>query len=160
MSDAQREDWDAAVTKLQESVAIFRRLGDRLQVAFTSIWLAFACGRAQRWREARSIALEALDIFADSSNPTGIALAFGDVAFIANRNGHPEEALKLAGAAQTLRFRLGGGPPPGWGGMLEGDPAADARAQLPREVAERCWEEGLQMDIGDALALARTYLQG
>jgi predicted ATPase/class 3 adenylate cyclase len=160
MSDAQREDWDAAVSKLQESVAIFRRLGDRLQVAFTSIWLAFACGRAQRWQEARSIALEALDIFADSSNPTGIALAFGDVAFIANRNGHPEEALKLAGAAQTLRFRLGGGPPPGWGGMLEGDPAADARAQLPSEVAERCWEEGLQMDMEDALALARTYLQG
>ena len=159
MSDARRQDWNAAITKLQESVAIFRGLGDRLQVAFTSIWLAFACGRAGRWAEARAIALEALDIFVAAGNPTGISLALGDVAFIANRNGQPEEALTLAAAAQTVRFRVGGGAPPGWGGMLEGDPAADARAQLPDDVAERCWEEGLRMDTDNAVAHARQYLQ-
>ena len=159
MSDAKIRDWDAAIRKLEESLAIFRRLGDRLQVAFTLIWLAYASGRAHRWREARSIALEALDLFADSGNPTGIALAFGDVAFIANRQGHPEEALKLAAAAQMLRDQLGGGPPPGWGGMLEEDPAADARRQLPEEVAQRCWNEGSRMGVKDALVLARNYLQ-
>jgi predicted ATPase/class 3 adenylate cyclase len=158
MSDAQIHDWDAAIGKLEESVEIFRRLGDRLQLAFTLIWLAFACGQASRWREARSVALEALDLFADSGNPTGIALAFGDVAFIANREGHPEEAMRLAAASQALRERHGGGPPPGWGGMLEGDPADEARKQLPEEVAQRCWEEGQRMGLESALALARSYL--
>jgi hypothetical protein len=134
-------------------------LGDRLQVAFTLIWLAFASGRAGRWQQAKSVALEALEIFADAGNQTGIALALGDVAFIANRDGHPEEALRLVGAAQTLRFQIGGGPPPGWGGMLEGDPAEDARKQLSEAVAQRCWEEGLQMSTHDAIASARSYLQ-
>jgi hypothetical protein len=129
-------------------------------VAFTSIWLAFACGRAGRWPEAKSVALEAIDIFSEASNPTGITLALGDVAFIANREGHPDVALRLAGAAQTLRFQLGGGPPPGWGGMLEGDPAEEARKHLSEEVAQRCWEEGLRMETAEAISSARRYLSG
>jgi tetratricopeptide (TPR) repeat protein len=159
MADAQIRDWKAAIRKLEESVAIFRRLGDRLQLAFNLIWLAYAYGRAHEWRKARTIALEALDLFAESGNLTGIALGFGDVAFIANREGQPETALQLAAAAQSLRDRLGGGPPPGWGGMLEGDPAADARAQLPDEVAQHCWDNGLRMGLDAALVMARNYLQ-
>lgn len=155
MGDAQAGNWDRAISKLQESVGIWRRLGDRLQLAFDLIWLAFACGRGRRWGDARSSALEALDIFRDSGNPTGIALAFRDLAFIANWEGHPQEALQLAGAAEALRKQLGGGPPPGFGGMLEGDPADEARQQLPEDVAQRCWDEGLRMGLEDALAYAR-----
>ncbi|HVH64939.1 MAG TPA: adenylate/guanylate cyclase domain-containing protein [Candidatus Acidoferrum sp.] len=155
MGDAQAGNWDSAIGKLQESVGIWRRLGDRLQLAFDLIWLAFACGRARRWAEARSSALEALDVFRDSGNPTGIALAFRDLAFIANWEGHPQEALQLAGAAEALRKQLGGGPPPGFGGMLEGDPVAEARQQLPEDVAQRNWDEGLRMGLEDAVVVAR-----
>jgi predicted ATPase/class 3 adenylate cyclase len=157
--DAQAGNWDSAIGKLEESVGIWRRLGDRLQLAFTLIWLAFACGRARRWREARSSALEALDLFRGSGNATGIALAFRDLAFIANWEGHPEEALRLAGAAEALREQLAGGPPPGFGGMLEGDPAADARQQLSEDVARLCWDEGLQMSVEDALVFARRHFE-
>jgi predicted ATPase/class 3 adenylate cyclase len=159
MGEAQAGNWEGAISKLEESVGIWRRLGDRLQLAFALIWLAFACGRARRWREARSAALEALDLFRASGNPTGIALAFRDLAFIANWEGYAEDALRLAGAAEALREQLGGGPPPGFGGMLQGDPVADARQQLPEDVAQLRWDEGLKMGVEDALGFARSHFE-
>jgi tetratricopeptide (TPR) repeat protein len=155
MRDAQVGDWPSAIARLEEVVAIWRRLGDRLQLAFDLIWLAFACGRAGRPREARSAALEALDLFCEAGNATGMALAFRDLAFLAVWDGRPQEALRLAGAAESLRDRIGGGPPPGFGGMLEGDPAAEARAQLSEDEAERCWQEGRGMELEEALTQAR-----
>src|SRR5206468_2799564 len=50
MRDAQAGDWQSAIARLEEVVAIWRRLGDRLQLAFDLIWLAFAYGRAGRPR--------------------------------------------------------------------------------------------------------------
>jgi len=155
MRDAQAGDWQSAIARLEEVVAIWRRLGDRLQLAFDLIWLAFAYGRAGRPREARSAALEALASFREAGNATGIGLAFRDLAFLAVWEGRPQEALRLVGAAESLRDRIGGGPPPGFGGMLEGDPAAEARAQLSEDEAERCWQQGRSMELEEALTLAR-----
>src|SRR5437868_2401325 len=152
--DAQAGDWQSAIARLEEVVAIWRRLGDRLQLAFDLIWLSFARGRAGRPGEARSAALEALALFREAGNATGIGLAFRDLAFLAVWEGRPQEALRFMGAAESLRDRIGGGPPPGFGGMLEGDPAAEARAQLSEEEAERCWQQGRSMELEEALALA------
>jgi tetratricopeptide (TPR) repeat protein len=159
IGDAQAGNWHSAIGRLEEGVAIWRRLGDRLQLAFTLIWLAFACGRARRWHEARSAGLEALDLFHDAGNATGIVLAFRDLAFISNWEGHPEEALRLAAAAAAVQEQVAGGPPPGFGGMLEGDPADDARQQLPEDVARLSWEEGLRMGVDDALVFARRHFE-
>ena len=73
--------------------------------------------------------------------------------------GRPQQALKFAGAAESLSDRIGGGPPPGFGGMLEGDPAAEARAQLSEDEAERCWQEGRSLELEQALAMARAGAQ-
>jgi predicted ATPase/class 3 adenylate cyclase len=152
--DSQAGDWQKAIERLEEVVQIWRRLGDRLQLAFDLIWLAFARGRAGLSREAWSAAREALALFKDADNATGIALALRDMAFLAVWEKRPQLALKFAGAAESLRDRIGGGPPPGFGGMLEGDPAAEARAQLSQDEAERCWQEGRSMELEQALALA------
>jgi hypothetical protein len=37
--------------------------------------------------------------------------------------------------------------------MLEGDPAADARAHLSEDAARRAWEQGLAMTVPEAVAL-------
>ena len=153
--DAQAGDWPSAIAKLEEVVAIWRRLDDRLQLAFDLIWLAFARGRAGRPREAWSAALEALALFREAGNATGIGLALRDLAFLAVWDGHPQDALRFAGAAESLRDRTGGGAPPGFGGMLEGDPVVEARAQLSEDEAERCWQQGRSMELEEALTLAR-----
>lgn len=152
--DAQAGNWDPVIARLEETTAIWRRLGDRLHLAFDLVWLAFAYGRVARPSEARSTALEALELFREGDNPTGIGITLVDMAFLATWEGRHEDALRLAGAWESLRERAGG-PPGGFAGLLEGDPAAEARAHLSEEAARRAWEEGLAMSVDQAVAFAR-----
>jgi predicted ATPase/class 3 adenylate cyclase len=152
--DAMAGAWDRVATRIEEVVAIWRRLGDRLNLAFDLVWLAFAYGRAGRREDARSTALEALELFREVDDATGIALAFLDLAFLLTWEGRHEDAIRLAGASESHRERAGGGPTPGFGGMLEGDPVAEASAHLTEEVARQAWQEGLTMSVQEAVALA------
>jgi predicted ATPase/class 3 adenylate cyclase len=153
--DAVAGDWDRVIDRIEEVVAIWRRVGDRLQLAFDLVWLAFAYGRVGRYEDAWSVALDALRLFREADNPTGLALAFLDLAFLAMWQGRHEDAIRLGGVSESFRERAGGGPMPGFGGFLEGDPVAEARAYVPEEAATRAWEEGLTLGVDDALALAR-----
>ena len=154
MPDAQAGRWPSVVEKLEESVAIWRRLGDRLHLAFDLLWLAFALGRAGRQDEAWSAGLETLDLFREADNPTGVGIALVDLAFLATWSGRHEQAIRLAGASASLKERVGG-PPGAIGGILEGDPAEEARAHLSPDAADRAWEEGFAMGVDEAVALAR-----
>jgi predicted ATPase/class 3 adenylate cyclase len=153
--DAMAGAWERVIARIEEGVAICRRLGDRLTLAFDLIWLAFAYGRAGRPETARSTALEALELFREVDNATGIALAFLDLAFLLTWEGRHEDAIRMAGVSESVRDRAGGGPMPGFGGMLEGDPAAEARAHLTEDAARRAWQEGLTMSVQQAVALAQ-----
>jgi predicted ATPase/class 3 adenylate cyclase len=159
MRDAEAGEWGRVVADLGEAVATWRRVGDRLQLAFDLVWLAFALGRVGRGAEARSAALEALELFRQVDNGTGIGIAFVDLAFLATWEGRHEDAVRLAAASDALRERVGG-PPGAIGGILEGDPAAEARAHLPEEAARRAWEEGRAMSLDEAVALAERQAAG
>jgi predicted ATPase len=153
--DAMAGAWDRVVARIEEVAEIWRRLGDRLNHAFGLVWLAFAYGRAGRRDDARATALEALELFREADNATGVALAFLDLAFLLNWEGRHEDAIRMAGVSEHHRALAGGGPTPGFGGMLEGDPVADARAHLTEDAAQRAWQEGLTMTVPQATALAR-----
>jgi predicted ATPase/class 3 adenylate cyclase len=153
--DAMAGAWDRVVARIEEVVAIWRRLSDRLNLAYGLVWLAFAYGRAGRRDDARSTALEALELFRQVDNATGIALAFLDLAFLLTWEGRHEDAIRMAGVSESHRDRAGGGAPPGFGGMLEGDPVAEARAHLTGDAADRAWQEGLTMGVQEAVAVAR-----
>jgi predicted ATPase/class 3 adenylate cyclase len=155
VQDAMAGAWDRVIARVEESTAIWRRLGDRLNLAFGLIWLGFAYGRAGRPDDARAAALDALELFREADNPTGIALAFLDLAFLLTWEGRHADAVRMAAVSTRQRELAGGGPMPGFGGMLEGDPAADARAHLTDDAAGRAWQEGLAMTVPQATALAR-----
>ncbi len=154
IGDANVGDWAAVAARLEEAAAIMRRLGNRLDLAFDLIWLALAYGRLGRERDARTAALEALGLFRDVKNQTGVALAFRDLAFLATWAGRHQDAIRLAAASEAIRVRIGGGPPAGFAGLLEGDPAVGARRHLPAAVAEAAWNEGLALSEDEAAALA------
>jgi predicted ATPase/class 3 adenylate cyclase len=153
--DAVAGAWDRVIAGVEEAVVIWRRLGDRLNLAFCLVWLAFAVGRAGRADDARATALEALGLFREAGNPTGVALAFLDLAFLLTWEGRHTDAIRMAAVAKAQRELAGGGATPGFGGMLEGDPVADARAHLSPEVADRAWREGLAMPLETAVEVAR-----
>jgi predicted ATPase/class 3 adenylate cyclase len=154
IKDAQAGQWEAVLASLEEGVAIWRRLGDRLHLAFDLVWMAFALGRLGRRDEAWSTALECLALFREADNLTGVGIALVDLAFLATWEGRHEDALRLTAAYQSVRDRVGG-PPGGFAGLLEGDPADEARPNLPDDVAQRAWDEGLAMSVDEAVALAK-----
>jgi predicted ATPase/class 3 adenylate cyclase len=153
--DAMAGAWDRVVDRIEEVAAIWRRLGDRLNLAFGLIWLAFASGRAGRRDDARATALEALALFREADNATGMALAFLDLAFLLTWEGRHEDAIRMAGVSKSQRDRAGGGPTPGFGGMLEGDPVEEASAHLTEDAARRAWQEGLTMSVPEAVRLVQ-----
>jgi len=152
--DADAGEWASVTARMEETVAIWRRVGDRLHLAFDLVWLASARGRLGHREAARSAALEALEIFREVDNLTGIGIALVDLAFLATWEGRHEDAIRLAAAFESLREHVGG-PPGGFAGLLEGDPADEARAHLSEDEAQRAWDEGLAMSVDEAVALAR-----
>jgi hypothetical protein len=155
MPDAEAGDWARVSANLQEVVGIWRRLGDRLHLAFDLVWLGFADGRLGHRPEARAAALEALDLFREVDNATGVGISLLDLAFLAVWEGRNEDALTFAGAAQAVRTRVGG-PPGAIGGLMAGDPAGDAREHLSPADADRAWAKGLAMSVDDAVAMAHA----
>ncbi len=153
--DAEAGEWDTVMSRLDEAAAILRRLGDRYHLANTLVWLAIAYGRVGRRGDARSVGLEAPELFREADNPTGVALAFQCLAFLATWEGRHEDAIRLTGASASLDERVGAGRSEGFAGLLEGDPAAEARAHLSEDAAQRAWEEGRNFSVEDAVALAR-----
>jgi predicted ATPase/class 3 adenylate cyclase len=153
--DAMAGAWDRVIARIEDVAVIWRRQGERLNLAFGLIWLACAHGRAGRRDDARATALEALELFREADNATGVALAFLDLAFLLTWEGRHADAIRMAAVAEHHRDLAGGGPTPGFGGMLEGDPAADARARLTDEAAQRAWQEGLTMTVPEAIRVVR-----
>jgi tetratricopeptide (TPR) repeat protein len=153
--DAEADNWDPVIAKLEETTTIWRRLGERLHLAFDLLWLAFAYGRKGRKTDAWRTGLETLGLFCEVDNATGIGITFIDLAFLSNWEGRHEDAVRFAGVADSLR-ESAGGPPGGFAGLLEGDPVAEARAHLRDDVAERAYKEGLTMSVDEAVALARS----
>ena len=153
IGDAQAERWSNVATSLEEAVAILRRTGDRLQLAFDLLWLGFAYGRLNRGEDARAAALESLRLFREGDNATGIGIALSAIAFLSTWEGRHEDAIRLAAASARVK-ELVGGPRGGFARILEGDPAEDARSHLDAETAQRAWDEGGQMSLEEAIRLA------
>jgi predicted ATPase/class 3 adenylate cyclase len=153
ISDAQARRWERVASSLEEVVAILRRLGDRLQLAFDLVWLGFAYGRLGRVEDARSAAIESLRLFQAGDNATGIGIALTDLAFLATWEGRHEDSIRLAAAAARLKERVGG-PPGGFAGILEGDPVDEASSHLDGDAARRAWDEGSEMSLEATIRLA------
>ena len=103
--------------------------------------------------DARSAALESLRLFVAGDNPTGIAIALSDLAFLATWESRHEDAVRLAAASARLKERIGG-PPGGFAGILEGDPVDAAAPHLDANAMRRAWDEGTEMSLEEAIRLA------
>jgi hypothetical protein len=98
--------------------------------------------------------LEALQLFRATDSPMGVASVILGLAYLTRWEDRYEDALRLAGAAESLREQIGGRAPLEFLAGFIGDPEAEARAHLSQEAAQRAFQEGRTMSVDEALALA------
>lgn len=135
-----------------EAIAHARRIRDGYREASAlgiRIRIAIAMDQLDVARETGS---RALQLFAESGDPTGVAMLLDDMGVLALREGSPDRALRLAGAAEAVRERIAAGAPPTL--IQHGDYAAEARASVPAADADAEWTAGRTMTEEAAIAYA------
>jgi predicted ATPase len=152
--DLAAGDWDRPVAVAEQAVANWRRIGDRLQMADALVWLAVVYARAARPADARSAIGEAHRLFREVDSPMGIVSVILGLSYLARWERRYQDAVRLAGAAESLREQVGGRPPLDFLAGFLGDPEAEARASLPEDAARAAWEEGRRLSADAALAVS------
>ena len=147
-------DLDGTVARAEEAVATWRRVGDRFHLGDGLVWLAVLYARAGRRADARRAILQALELVREIDSPMGVVSVILGLAYVARWEERHEDAMRLIGAAESLRERVGGGAPINFLAGFMGDPEAEARAHLSQEAAQRAIKEGRTMSVDAALALA------
>lgn len=160
VGDTLTGNWGPVVDRTEAAVAIWRRIGDRVRLVNDLIALAFAYVHVDRLPEAKTAALEALDLAIEDGSPLELGGTVLAVALQASKQGRYEDALRLTAAAEVRRQELGSaGPPREILQVLLGNPAEHARAQLSPDEADRAWEEGWVMPGEAVIALARRLAE-
>jgi Flp pilus assembly protein TadD len=144
-------DWDRPLAVAERAVATWRRTRDRLQMADGLVWLAVVYTRAGRPADARPAIGEARKLFREVDSPMGIVSVILGLSYLARWEGRYQDAVRLAGAAESLREQVGGRPPLDFLAGFLGDPEAEARARLPADAAQQAWEEGRRLGVEKAL---------
>jgi tetratricopeptide (TPR) repeat protein len=104
---AARYDHTRAIALLEESLALFRTLGDRTRMAFALVWLGRLArdqgdyGRAERLEE------ESLALFRSRGDAWGINLALLSLADVALDTGAPDRAKTYLQEAHAISQDLG-----------------------------------------------------
>jgi tetratricopeptide (TPR) repeat protein len=147
-------DLNGTVARAEEAVATWRRVGDRFHLGDGLVWLAVLYARAGRRADARWAILQALELVREIDSPMGVVSVILGLAYVARWEKRHEDAMRLIGAAESLRERVGGGAPINFLAGFMGDPEAEARGHLSQEAAQRAIKEGRTMSVDAALALA------
>lgn len=154
-ADVAREEGDVprALSLYRESLAAFRQFGDRWGIAATLADLGNLARDGGDYAAARSLYRESLQIFRELEHRRGIARLLECFACAAAGERDPERALRLAGAAASLRRSLGAPLPRAEQSKLEKS-LEPARQELPGEASAAAWMEGWAMPADQAIACA------
>jgi hypothetical protein len=109
--DLRAGDLDGTVTGAEEAVVTWRRVGDRFHLGDGLVWLAVLYARAGRRADARWAILQALELVREIDSPMGVVSVILGLAYVARWEERHEDAMRLVGAAESLRERVGGGAP-------------------------------------------------
>jgi predicted ATPase/class 3 adenylate cyclase len=137
---------------VEEALGIYRELGNLFATADSLSSLGSYYRTIGDSEAAIAAQREALEMFVEVGNPTGIAMVLEEMAMIDTMDGRHERALRLAGAADALKDQIGGGAPAEL--MRSEESLEESRRSLDPETAERSWNEGREMGTDKAVAYA------
>jgi predicted ATPase/class 3 adenylate cyclase len=147
-------DLPGARMHLEASLRVFEEVGnDTWGLGNALAGLAGLAAQRGDPVEASDGVLRALDLWEDQGNALVISGQLRFLAMAANDGGQPERAVRLAGAAEAWRNKVGGQVPAAF--FPFADPREAAAEMLDEVTLERAWEEGSAMSLEEALAYAR-----
>jgi non-specific serine/threonine protein kinase len=152
-----RGEHEEAVAILDAAVSMCRDLGDRWGIAIAFGYLALVLREQGDVARAASFNADALAMQQEIGNKEDIARCVANAAVLAVARGHPEAAVRLFGAAESLcrtiglKFR-----PPEQSSYERADSAA--RAALSEPAFAAAWSQGLAMATEHAIAQAKAIM--
>ena len=146
-------DLATAASSAEQALVLHRDLGDMFGLTGELYVLGRVAAETGDLDTARRHYLETLDNMELIQERTGIALILDNLANLANLGGRPQDAMRLAGASESLKEFVGGEAPPEL--IHLPDPRALARALLSEDEIEVAHAEGRAMSLEEALAYAR-----
>jgi hypothetical protein len=148
---------DVARARTEESLGVWRELGDRQNTANALSTAARLARDEGDHAAARACLTESLETFKELGDRRGIAFALEGFAGLAADQAQSLRAHCLVAAAATLRRIIGAGPPPAWRADLERSLEA-ARGGLSHEALTEAEARGRSMTLADAIAFALQTL--
>jgi predicted ATPase/DNA-binding CsgD family transcriptional regulator len=145
-------EFEAGRGHLEEAIEIFAAIGELSGVAMCRGWLGELCLHQDRVDGAREHLTAALRIFRDMPDGWMAANLCDLLSWLAVADRDPYRAVRLAGAAHSVRQRIGAAQPPALAGALE-RPLREARRALGSH-AEGAWRQGAAADVERAIAYA------
>jgi hypothetical protein len=145
--------YTAARALIEESLAIWRALGDRFGIALALCQLGCVLGRQGHEAAARALLGESLALYREGGDKGFVASVLHGFALRAVAQGQPQHAVRLLGAADALRQALGTYPWPAE--RAECRQALETlRSALGEEAVATMWATGQAMTLEQAIAHA------
>jgi hypothetical protein len=149
----QQGNCEQAAVLLEESLALFRKLGDKENSALALVALGKIAFEQGDYGRAVTLSGQSLRLCQEMSSKRGIVAGLEELAAVASMMGQPKRAPRLFGAAMALREAIGASLPPGERSTYE-RLIATARAQLDEATFAMAWTEGHVMTLEQAVAYA------
>jgi predicted ATPase/DNA-binding CsgD family transcriptional regulator len=146
-------NYETAESLAEDALARVGLLGDRRDWANGLDSLARIVLERGKYAEARQYHSECLALAQELGDRVDTADALDGLARVAVAEGAPERALTIAGAAHTLRDRIGYETPKPWRHRLQKS-IDTARAQLTPQAAEAAWDRGARLSEQQAVLVA------
>ena len=148
------KSYDNAISALDEAIELFRKSGNRFGLGWalhTRSLCAFRTGDVAR---ARDCVREALKLFSEAGDISGIALLLDDAGEVVIAAGNRPVGIQLASAAATHQATSGAG----LGSVLNLEEGRSRHEYVSGEDDERAWEAGQAMTLDQAVTLALAQL--
>jgi predicted ATPase/DNA-binding CsgD family transcriptional regulator/DNA-binding XRE family transcriptional regulator len=149
----RRGDYRMARFHIERSLARAREFGDPWRIAFAAGPLGYVLVAQGEYELARAIWIQCLLAWREIGNINHVGGNLEGLGFLAARQGHLERALRLAGAATSIRRASDVMMPPDARMWLD-DWLPAARSRLGEPGATTAWAEGEAMSVHAAIACA------
>ncbi|MEE8138686.1 MAG: tetratricopeptide repeat protein, partial [Thermoanaerobaculia bacterium] len=142
---------DEATLAYERGLEVFRELGDRWGVASSLADLGKTCRLQGDLEAAVELLRESLRLFAELDHKRGVVRLLEALASIAAETDRSERALILAGAAASVRERMGLQASHPEEQEKRADGLQRAYKRLGSATAERLWDEGASLQLQEAI---------